>query len=149
VTFNPNACTTQKYSIVEDLAQVHCDMPTLEVLQNCSSKIITMVPSIGAMDPKNLNMITFNLYYFKERISHHLTLKIQISVGGKNIHHTILHEGASTCVLSFPCWKALGSPKLTLSPTTLKAFDGCGFQPHEVLQSFAVTLKGKIFSVEF
>jgi hypothetical protein len=71
-------------------------------------------------------MIKFNMDYFKEILSHHITVQIQILVGGKNIHRTILDEGASTCVMYFPCWRALGSPKLTLSPTTLKSFDGRG-----------------------
>jgi hypothetical protein len=50
--------------------------------------------------------------------------------------------------MSFPCWRALGSPKLTPSPTTLKAFDGRGFQPHRILQYFIVTLKGKTVLVD-
>jgi hypothetical protein len=108
-------------------------MPALEVLQHCPSQGRTLLSAIGAMDVEESNMIMFNSDYFKERLSHHLSFQIQISVGGKNIHHTILDEGASTCVMSSPCWRALGSPKLTLSPTTLKAFDGHGFQPHGLL----------------
>jgi hypothetical protein len=69
-------------------------------------------------------------------------------VGGKKIHRTILDEGASTCVMYFPCWRALGSPKLTPYPTTLKVFDGRGFQPHRLLQYFIVTLKFKTISVD-
>jgi hypothetical protein len=86
--------------------------------------------------------------YFKERLSHHLAFQIQFLVGGKNVHHTVLDEGASTYVMSFPCWRALGSPKLTSSLTTLKVFDGRGFQPHRLLQYFDVTLKGKIVLVD-
>jgi hypothetical protein len=37
---------------------------------------------------------------------------------------------------------------LPQSPTTLKVFDGCGFQPHRLLQYFTVTLKGKTVSVD-
>ena len=48
----------------------------------------------------------------------------------------------------FPCWRALGSPKFNQSPTTLKSFYGCGFHTHIILQSFIVTLKGKIVSVD-
>jgi hypothetical protein len=68
--------------------------------------------------------------------------------GGKNVHHTFLDEGASTRFMSFPCWRALGSPKLTSSLTTLKAFYGRGFQPHELLQYFSMTLKGKSILVD-
>jgi hypothetical protein len=90
----------------------------------------------------------FNVYYYKERLSHHVAFKIQILVGGKNIHRTVLDEGASTYFMYFPCWRAHGSPKCTLSPTTLKVFDGRGFQPHELLKSFIVTSKGKTVSVD-
>jgi hypothetical protein len=100
------------------------------------------------MDPKESNLITFNLDYFKKKASHHLAFQIHVLVGGKNIHHTVLDEGASTCVMSFPCWRALGSPTLTMSPTTLKSFDGHGFQPHEHFQYFTMTLKGKIVLVD-
>jgi hypothetical protein len=46
------------------------------------------------------------------------------------------------------CWRSIGSPKLNQSSTTLKAFDGHGFQPRRLLQSFAVTLKGKTILVD-
>jgi hypothetical protein len=148
VTFNPNARAAQNYNIVEDLAQAPCAMSSLEVLQNFPSQHRTLLSAIGAMDPEEFNLITFNLDHFKERISHHLAFQIQILVGGKNIHHTVLDEGASTCVMYLSCWRALGSPKLTSSPTTLKVFDGHGFQPHGLLQYFTVTLKGKTVSVD-
>jgi hypothetical protein len=130
VVFNPNACAAQKYNIVEDLAQAPCAMSTLEVLQHCPNQCRTLLSAIGAMDPEESNLITFNLDYFKERVSHHLAFQIQVFISEHTIHRTVLDEGASTCVMSFPCWRALGSPSLISSPTTLKAFDGHGFQPH-------------------
>jgi hypothetical protein len=36
-THNPNARSTQNYSIVEDLGQAPCEMSSLEVLQKCPS----------------------------------------------------------------------------------------------------------------
>jgi hypothetical protein len=65
-------------------------------------------------------MITFNMDYFNESLSHHLAFQIQVLDGGKNVHHTVLDEGASTCIMYFLCWRAIGSLKLTFSPTTLK-----------------------------
>jgi len=85
-------------------------------------------------------MIMFNVDYFKERLSHHLAFQIHVLVGGNNIHCTVLDEEASTCVMSLPLDEgAFGSPTLTQSPTTLKVFNGCGFQPHELLQYFSTT----------
>ena len=60
----------------------------------------------------------------------------------------VLDEGASTSVLSLTCWKALGSPELVTSPTTLKAFDEWGFQPHGLISALAVELGGKIVSIQ-
>jgi hypothetical protein len=146
--FNPNSCTAQNYKSIEYLAQETFVMPSLKILHNCSSQRRNLLLSIGTMDSEESNRITFNLDYFKQRPSHHLEFRIKIFVGGKNNHCTILDEGASTCAMYFPCWISLGSPKLTSSPTTLKSFYGCGFQPHGLLQYFDVTLKGKIVSVD-
>jgi hypothetical protein len=48
------------------------------------------------------------------------------------------------CVMSFACWKAIGSPPLNESQNTLKAFNGSGFKPYGVLPLFPVTLEGKM-----
>jgi hypothetical protein len=50
--------------------------------------------------------------------------------------------------MSFTCWKAIGSPPLTESQNTLKAFNGSGFKPYGVLPSLPVTLEGKTVQVE-
>jgi hypothetical protein len=42
----------------------------------------------------------------------------------RNIFRTVVDEGASTCVMSLACWKAIGQPELSPSPTLLTAFDG-------------------------
>jgi hypothetical protein len=42
----------------------------------------------------------------------------------RNIFCTVVDEGASTCVMSLACWKAIGQPVLSLSPTLLTSFDG-------------------------
>jgi hypothetical protein len=92
-------------------------------------------------------MITFNLKYFKERISHQLAFQIQFLVCGKKIHCTVLDEGASTHVMYCPCCRTLGSHTLNESPTTMKSFDSNSFQPYSLLKSFAMQLKGKFFLV--
>ena len=51
-------------------------------------------------------------------------------------------------MLSMTCWKALGSPDLVTSPTTPKAFDGRGFQPHGLISALAVELGGKTISIQ-
>ena len=90
------------------------------------------------MDPENSNIITFKLDDFKMRRSHQLAFQIAKKIAGKTIRHTILDEGASTLVMSLSCWRAIGSPKINRSPTTLKAFDGRGFQPYGLLPAIHV-----------
>jgi hypothetical protein len=52
------------------------------------------------------------------------------------------------CVMSFACWKSIGSPSLNESQNTLKAFNGSGFKPYGVLPLLPITLEGKTVQVE-
>ena len=58
---NPNARATQKYSIVEDLAQVPCAISALEILQSCPTQRKSLLSSIGAVDPNDTSLIPFDL----------------------------------------------------------------------------------------
>jgi hypothetical protein len=51
-------------------------------------------------------------------------------------------------MMSLACWKAIGQPELSLSPTFLTDFDGRLFRPHGIIPSFHVQLGGKIMCVE-
>lgn len=46
------------------------------------------------------------------------------------------------------CWRAIGSLDINHSLTILKAFDGRGFKPYVILNSFLVELGGKIMSID-
>lgn len=73
---------------------------------------------------------------------------IQVFIHGKNIHCSIVDEGALTSIMSVSCWKAIGSPQLNHSPTTLKSFHRRGFKPCGIMNSLQVELGGKTMSVE-
>jgi hypothetical protein len=45
-------------------------------------------------------------------------------------------------------WKSIGSPTLTESHNTLKAFNGTGFKPYDVLPLLSIMLEGKSVNVE-
>ena len=77
-----------------------------------------------------------------------LAFQIQVVIADKRICRMVVDEGASTCVMSFSCWKAIGSPPLTESKNTLRAFNGSGFKPYGVLPSLPVTLEGKTVQIE-
>ena len=49
--------------------------------------------------------------------------------------------------MSLSSYRAISSPKINRSPTTLKAFDGCGFQPYGLLPAVQVELGGKSVSI--
>jgi hypothetical protein len=46
------------------------------------------------------------------------------------------------------CWKVIGYPSLTKSHNTLKAFNGTGFKPYDVLPSLSIMLERKSVNVE-
>ena len=98
------------------------------------------------MDPKS-NIIAFKLDDFKTRLSHQLDFQLSIKFIGKNIHHTILDDEYSTSVMSLSCWRAIGSPEINHSPTTLKAFDGRRFQPCGLLPPLQIKIGGKSISI--
>ena len=122
-------------------------MSTLEVLQTCPTQQKNLLLVLGAMDLENNNIISFKLDAFKSRLSHQLDFQLSMKSIGKIIRCTILDEGASTSVKYLSCWRAIGSPKINRSPTTLKDFDGHGFQPYVLLPSLQVELGVKSVSI--
>ena len=73
---------------------------------------------------------------------------IDVIHSGKTIERAVVDEGASTCVMSLSCWKALGSPEMVPSNTLLTSFDGRSIRPHGIQPSFEIKLAGKAVSVE-
>ena len=114
-------------------------------LSYTTQKLLT---TLGDLDPDNSNLIHFNVENYKSRLPHKFAFQIITKVVGKNVFRTVLDEGASTLVLSLPCWKAIGSPELVTSPMTLKSFDGRGFQPHGFIPDLLVELGGKSISIQ-
>ena len=90
-----------------------------------------------------MNLIHFNPENLKPRLPHQLDFQVITRVVGKKVFRTVLDEGASTSVLSLSCWKAIGSPELVKSPTTLKSFDGRGLQPYGIMPTLSVELGGE------
>ena len=84
----------------------------------------------------------------KIHLPYHVSLSIDVIHGGKTIGRVVVDEGASTCVMSLSCWKALGSPELVLSNTLLTTFDRRSFHLHGILPAFEIKLVGKAVSVE-
>ena len=86
-------------------------MSALEVLQSCPAQRDALLAALGSMDSSSL-MAKFNLLDVKIHLLYHVSLSIDVVHGGKTIGRSVVDEGASTCVMSLACWKALGSPEL-------------------------------------
>ena len=123
-TYNPRERLAQNYIVVEDLAKSPSAMSTLKVLQNCPFQKQALFLAIGGIDPTDSNLVVFNHTGYVPQLPAELTFSIQLNFLNHLVHHTIIDEGASTCIMSLKCWKSLGSPRISQSSTTLKAFDG-------------------------
>jgi len=99
-------------------------MSTLEVLQSYPSQQKSLLSSIGGIDPTDSNLICFDLENHVPCLHHQIAFLIQVIINEKTIHDTVIDEGASTCIMSITCWKAIGSPTFNQSLNTLEAFDG-------------------------
>jgi hypothetical protein len=130
------------------MAQAPSAMSALEVLQSCPTQQKSLLKDICGVDPKDTNLIIFDLEDHIPRLPPQLAFQIQVVFADKNICRIVIDEGPSTCIMSVPCWKSIGSPPLTESHNTLKSFNGFGFKPYDVLPSLSIMLEGKLVNVE-
>ena len=139
---NPNARAAQNYSVVEDLSQNPCAMFTLEVLQSCLAQRKALLTDLVSTETCNLGTIMLDTTNLKPCLPYHVEFQIVVAYPMKNftqnIFRTVVDEGALTCIMSLACWKAIGQPVLSPSPTLLTVFDGCSFRPHGIVPSFPV-----------
>jgi hypothetical protein len=117
--------------VVEDLSQTPCAMSALEVLQSCPSQRKALLTALGSTETCNPGTIMLDTTDLKPRLPYHVAFQIVVAYPTKtftrNIFRMVVDEGASTCVMSLACWKAIGQPILSPSPTLLTAFDGHSF----------------------
>jgi hypothetical protein len=139
---NLNVRATQNYSMVEDLSQTPCTMSSLEFLQSFPSQRNTMLATLGFVDTCNPGMIMLDMTNLKPHLPYRVVFQIVVAHPTKyftrNIFCTVVDEGASTCVMSLACWKAIDQPILSPSPTLLTDFHSHSFRPHGIIPSFPV-----------
>ena len=116
-------------------------MSALEVLQSCPSQRKALLQAVGVVDSTDASLLSFDPAQSEPHLPHSIALQISIGCLGKQVHRTMLDEGAATCIMSFTCWQALGSPTLAASQTVLKAFDGHFFSPHGILAAFPIEVE--------
>lgn len=123
-------------------------MSSLEVLQTCPQQRKAFLPTIGGFDLSDSSLIAFNVNKATPCLFHYIDFQIIMCISHKNIHHTLVDEGSSTCFMSASCWKAIGSPMPATSSATLQDFDGHNFVPKGVLLNFSIELGRKIVHVD-
>ena len=92
--------------------------------------------------------MSFNHKGYDPQLPTQLAFLIQVKAMIKIVHRTIIDEGSSTCIMSMSCWKTLGSPTLSRSSMTLKAFDGRTYTPYGILNNLKVELGGKTVEID-
>jgi hypothetical protein len=120
---NPQARAAHNYSLVDDLAQSPAAMSVLEVLQTCPTQRKSLLPTLGAVDPADTLLITFDLNNRESCLPSLIAFQIPVTIWNIIVHWCIIDEGASTCIMSKFVWKKLGSPELISSAITLRDYD--------------------------
>jgi hypothetical protein len=128
-------------------------MSAFEVLQSFPSQRKALLAALGSVETCNLGTIMHDTTDLKPHLPYHVVFHIVVAHPMKyftrNIFCTVVDEGSSTCVMSLACWKAIGQPVLSSSPTWLIAFDDHSFRPYEIIPSFPVHLGGKTVCLEY
>ena len=100
------------YSIVDDLAQPPTSMSALEVLKMCPKQRKALLAALGAVDPSDSKLVTFDTENGGPRMPSTIAFQIMVSIWNLVVHRCIVNEGASTCIMSTLVWQKLGSPIL-------------------------------------
>jgi hypothetical protein len=128
---NPNARATHNYPVVENFSQTPCAMSTLEVLHSFHSERKDLLVALESIKTCNLGTIMLDTTNLKHFLPYHVTFHIVVAYTTKtftlNILLTVIDEDTSTCVMSLVCWKAIGKPIFSSSPTLLTTFDDHSF----------------------
>jgi hypothetical protein len=123
-------------------------MSVLEVLQTCPTQRKSLLSALGAVDPADTRLITFDLDSGEPRLPALIAFQIPVKIRNITVHRCIIDEGASTCIMSKTVWQKLGSPELIPSAITLRAYDGRPSSPEGLFQNVPVELGGKTILID-
>ena len=105
---NTTARAAVNYSIVDDLAQAPTTMSALEVLKTCPTQQKALLAALGAVDPSDSKLITFETENEDPHMPSTIAFQIPVSIRNLVVHRCIVDEGESTCVMSTLVWQKLG-----------------------------------------
>jgi hypothetical protein len=101
---NPQARATHNYSLVDDLAQSLAAMLVLKFLQTCPTQRKSLLSTLGAVDPADTRLITFDLDSCEPHLPTLVAIQIPVKIWNITVHWCIIDEGASTCIMSKTVW---------------------------------------------
>jgi hypothetical protein len=122
-------------------------MSVLEVLQTCPTQRKSLLFTLGAVDPADTRLITFDLDGREPRLPTLITFQIPVKIRNITVHRCIIDEGASTSIMSKTVWQKLGSPELIPSAITLRAYDGRPSSPEGIFKMSPFNSGEKLFSL--
>ena len=107
-----------------------------------------MLSALGVNGDDSSSVIKFETAGHQPRLPYYVSLLVHVECLNMIVKRTVIDEGAATSMMSFSCWKGIGSPELSKSTTMLTIFYGRLFRPHGILPSLKVRLGGKTVAIE-
>ena len=104
ITNNATTRIALNYSIIDDLDQFPTSMFDLEVLKTCPSQCKALLSALGVVDPFDPRLITFERDQGEPRIPSSVAFQVSVTIQNLVIHHCIIDDGASACVMSTFVW---------------------------------------------
>ena len=102
-------------------------MSTLEVLQTCPPQRKALLSALRVSDDSSSSIIKLETMGLQPQFPYYVSLLIHVECLDNTIMCIVIDEGATASMMSFSCWKGLGSPELSQSTTMLTAFYGRSF----------------------
>jgi hypothetical protein len=123
-------------------------MSVLEVLQTCPTQRKSLLSALGAVDPADTRLITFDLDSCEPRLPALVAIQIPVKIRNITVHRCIIDEGESTCIMSKIVWQKLGSPELIPSTITFRAYDERPSSLEGLFQNVPMELGGKTILID-
>jgi hypothetical protein len=77
---NPQVRASHNYSLVDDLAQSSAAMSVLEVLRTCRTQRKSLLSTLGAINPTDTRLITFDLDSREPRLATLIAFQIPVKI---------------------------------------------------------------------
>jgi hypothetical protein len=118
-------------------------------LIDTESTVLVGIPPSPLKLPPRIEAILFNWgVLIGPHLPSHIPFHITVQVGGRDIPHMFIDEGASISIFSYIAWKALGCPQLASVRKNMLSFNRRTSQPLGTLPEFPITLGGKIVFID-